>query len=98
MMYLPEPTVVDGICVCSELADCDHHACCGGCPDNRCSMPWLPNYGCGECWSRACYDHNIRDLVEILAEREAEGRPRSELEPIIKYIEDWREKYGKNQD
>ena len=91
MMYLPEPKIVDGICMCSGWADCDHHACCCGCPDN-------PNYGSGECWNRTCYDHNIRDPVEILAEREAGGRPRSELEPIIKYIEDWREKYGKNQD
>ena len=91
MMYLPEPTVVDGICVCSGWADCDHHACCEGCPDS-------PEYWCGECWSRTCYDHKIRDLVEILAEREAEGRPRSELEPIIKCIEDWRRKYGNNQE
>ena len=83
-MYLPQPTVVDGICVCSGWEDCDHHACCGGCPDN-------PNYGYGECWSRM-------DLVEILAGREAEGRPQSELEPIIKYIDDRREKYGKSQD
>ena len=65
MMYVPEPTVVDGICVCSGLGDCDHHACCGGCPDN-------PNYGCGECWSCDCYDHKVRmwdpalpDLEEI---------------------------------
>ena len=37
-------------------------------------------------------------MVELLADLENKGRPRGELEPIIKYIEDWREKWGKNQD
>ena len=90
-MYLPKPTLVDGICMCSGLADCDHHACCGGCPDNT-------DYGCGECWSRDCYEHNIRDMVELLEKYEREGRPRNYREPVIKFIEDWRRKYGNSRD
>lgn len=80
-----------GECPCSGWQDCDHHACCEGCPDN-------PRYWCGECRAQDCYDHKIRDMVELLADLEDKGRPRSELEPIIKHIEDWREKWGKNQD
>jgi hypothetical protein len=78
------------VCSCSGWVDCDCHACCEGCPDN-------PEFWCGECWSRKCYDHNIRDLVELLADYENEGRPRSYLEPIIRIIEEWRSKYEKTQ-
>lgn len=86
-----ESAAETGVCPCSGWEDCDHHACCEGCPDNG-------EFWCGECWARDCYDHNIRDLVELLADYENEGRPRSYLESIIRIIEDWREKYEKNQD
>ena len=80
-----------GVCPCSGWEDCDHHACCEGCPDKG-------EFWCGACWSRQCFDHNIRDMVELLAEYESEGRPRSYIEPIVKFIEDWRGKYGNKQE
>ena len=79
------------VCQCSGWEDCDCHACCEGCRDN-------PEFWCGECWSRTCYDHNVRDMVELLGELESKGRPQSDLQPIVKFIEDWREKWGKNQE
>jgi hypothetical protein len=78
------------VCPCGGWEECDCHTCCGDCPDNG-------EFWCGECWGRDCYDHNIRDLVELLADLKGEGRPRGELEPIIKYTDAWRRKFAKNQ-
>jgi hypothetical protein len=36
-------------------------------------------------------------MVELLKELESKGRPQEELQPIIKYIENWRGKFGKNR-
>ena len=88
-MYLPEPTVVDGICVCSGLADCDHHACCGGCPDNT-------DFGCGECWSRDCYEHNFKDLEPFLSG--IEKLPAEEQKPYLPLLERWRQARQTRQD
>ncbi len=90
-MATTEPNLEIEVCPCSGWEECDHHACCEGFPDNG-------EFWCGECWDRACYDHAVTDMVELLASLESNGRPRGELEPIIKYIDDWRQKFGKDQD
>ena len=37
-------------------------------------------------------------MVELLEENKSKGRPQSYIDPIVKFIEDWRGNYGKNQD
>ena len=86
-----EPETEVGVCPCSGWEDCDHHACCESRPENG-------EFWCSECWARDCYDHNIRDMVEMLAHFESEGRSRTELKPMINFIENWRGKFGKSQD
>ena len=53
-----EPMTATEVCPCSEVEQCDCHACCGECPDN-------PLVWCGECWDVGCKVHSWpeRDVI-----------------------------------